>query len=93
MSVALHRKEDKMRCFAMHDKLGKLAGLIISPPDSPAAGMSTESGLFLTEVDAPEELSEPAGPDREKKLNEILKSFRVDINVRPRLMKADAPKR
>jgi hypothetical protein len=92
MSVALHRKEDKMRCLAMHDQLGKLAGLILSPPDSPPAGMSSESGLFLTEVDAPAELSEPAGPDREKKLSEILRNFRLDVNVRPRLMRANTSK-
>jgi hypothetical protein len=74
-----------MRMLAAHDAEGNIHHLVVSPADAPLATVTTETGLLVTEVEAPEvvfglDLSDPEGSREElDKLQEYLRDFRVEV--------------
>jgi hypothetical protein len=74
-----------MRIVAAHDAEGNIHHLVISPADAPPATLTTETGLLVTEIEAPEEvygldLSDPEGSGEElDKFLECLRDFRVEV--------------
>ena len=43
-----------MRIFAALDAEGNIHQIVVSPPDAPLATVTTEPGLLMTEIEAPE---------------------------------------
>jgi hypothetical protein len=42
-----------MRILTAHDAEGRIHYVVVSPPDAPIATVTTETGLLITEVEAP----------------------------------------
>ena len=61
-----------MRIRTAYDAEGKIHYVVVSPPNAPPATVTTEAGLFVTEV-AP-----PAGLDLDK-LAQHFQDFRVEF--------------
>jgi predicted metalloprotease with PDZ domain len=74
-----------MRILAAHDAEGNIHHLVVSPADAPLATVTTEAGLLVTEVEAPEAVFglDLRGPEdsREEldKVLEYLRDFRVEV--------------
>jgi hypothetical protein len=46
-----------MRVLAGHDLEGNIQYVVVSPADAPPATVTTETGLLVTEVEAPEAIA------------------------------------
>ena len=46
-----------MRILAAHDAEGNIYQVVVSPPGAPPATVTTEPGLLITEIEAPEMMS------------------------------------
>jgi hypothetical protein len=73
-----------MRILAAHDAEGNIHHLVVSPADAPLATVTTETGLLVTEVEAPEvvsglDLSGPGSREELDKVLEYLRDFRVEV--------------
>jgi hypothetical protein len=73
-----------MRILAAHDAEGNIRHLVVSPADAPLATVTTETGLLVTEVEAPEvvsglDLSGPGSREELDKVLEYLRDFRVEV--------------
>jgi hypothetical protein len=73
-----------MRVLAAHDAEGNIHHLVVSPADAPLAAVTTETGLLVTEVEAPEvvaglDLSGPGSREELDKVLEYLRDFRVEV--------------
>jgi hypothetical protein len=74
-----------MRILAAHDAAGNIHEVVLSPADAPRVTVTTETGLSLTEVEAPEGISklDLSNPDRSRrqleKLSRQLQEFRVEV--------------
>jgi hypothetical protein len=74
-----------MRILAAHDAAGHIHEVVLSPADAPPAAVTTETGLMVTEVEAPEGTSglDLSDPDRSRrqldKLSRQLQEFRVEV--------------
>ena len=74
-----------MRILAAHDADGNIHQIVVSPPDAPHATVTTEPGLLITEIEAPELVSGLHLMDREhnnQQLSEVLQhlhDFRVEV--------------
>jgi hypothetical protein len=82
-----------MRILAAHDTQGNIQHIVVSPTDSPLATVTAESGLLVTEVEAPEDLtgldlSDPEGSHG--RLAEVLlhlQEFRIEGVVKGKLIR------
>ena len=82
-----------MRILAAHDAEGNIHQLVVSPPDAPPATVTTEPGLLITEIEAPEvmrglDLSDPEGSSQQ--LSEVLQhlhNFRVEMGTKAKLLR------
>jgi hypothetical protein len=61
-----------MRILTAHDAEGRIHYVVVSPPDAPPATVTTETGLFVTEVEP------PAGLDLAKP-SQHFPDFRVEV--------------
>jgi hypothetical protein len=73
-----------MRILAAHDAEGNIHHLVVSPADAPLATVTSETGLLVTEVEAPEvvsglDLSGPGSREELDKVLEYLRDFRVEV--------------
>jgi hypothetical protein len=74
-----------MRIFAAHDAAGNIHEVVLSPANAPPAMVTTETGLLVTEVEAPEGTSglDLSDPDRSRrqldKLSQQLQESRVEV--------------
>jgi hypothetical protein len=73
-----------VRILAAHDAEGNIHHLVVSPADAPLATVTSETGLLVTEVEAPEVVSglDLSGPGSRKELDrvlEYLRDFRVEV--------------
>jgi hypothetical protein len=82
-----------MKLLAAHDTQGNIQHIVVSPADSPLATVTAETGLLVTEVEAPEELSGLDLSDPEishGRLAEVLQhlqDFRIEGEVKARLVR------
>jgi hypothetical protein len=79
-----------MRIFAAHDVEGNIHQIVVSPPDAPLATVTTEPGLLMTEIEAPEMMSglDFSDPERSsQQLSEILQHFRVEVGAKVKLIR------
>jgi hypothetical protein len=73
-----------MRILAAHDAKGNIYQVVVSPTGAPLATVTTELGLLITEIEAPEMMSglDLSDPERSnQQLSEVLlrfHDFRVD---------------
>jgi hypothetical protein len=79
-----------MRILAAHDTQGGIQHIVVCPADSPCATVTAETGLLVTEVEVPEELSgldlsDPEGSSR--RLAEVLQDFRIEGEVKAKLVR------
>jgi hypothetical protein len=74
-----------MRIVTAHDAEGHIHEVVLSPADAPPATVTTETGLLVTEVEAPEGTSglDLSDPDRSRrqldKLSQQLQESRVEV--------------
>ena len=73
-----------MRVLAGHDVEGNIQYVMVSPADAPPATVTTETGLLVTEVEAPEgiaglDLSDPKDRQQLGKVLQDLQDFRVEV--------------
>ena len=89
-----------MRIFAAHDSEGNIHQVVLSPPDAPLATVTTEPGLLVTEIEAPEVMSglDLSDPERSsQQLSDVLQQlrhFRVEVRTKVKLVrkKLEGPK-
>jgi hypothetical protein len=74
-----------MRILTAHDAEGNIHHVVVSPAGAPPATVTMETGLLVTEVEAPEvvsgvDLSDPEGSRRQlAKVLQHLQDFRVEV--------------
>jgi len=74
-----------MRFLTIHDAEGLIHEVVLSPPDAPPATVTTETGRFVTEVEAPEGIAglDFSDPERSRrqidKVVQQLQEFRVEV--------------
>lgn len=73
-----------MTVLAGHDVEGNIHYVVVSPADAPSATVTTtETGLLVTEVEAPQVISGLSDPkDSQRQLGEVLQylqDFRVEV--------------
>jgi hypothetical protein len=70
-----------MRILAGHDVEGNIQYVVISPADTPPATVTTETGLSVTEVEAPEVIAglDPKDSHQLRKALQDLQDFRVEV--------------
>jgi hypothetical protein len=74
-----------MRILAAHDAAGNIHEVVLSPADAPLVTVTTQTGLLVTEVEAPEgismlDLSHPERGRRQlEKVSRQLQEFRVEV--------------
>jgi len=73
-----------VRAFAVHDRNGNIASLVICPPDGPALFPSTGPGQLVSEVDLPDDAFHFG--DEERALR-VLRDFLVDFQMEARLVR------
>jgi len=83
-----------MRIIAAHDAEGNIHHLVVSPADAPPAIVTTETGLLVTEVEAPEavfglDLSDQGSGEELGKVLQDLQDFRVEVGKVKLLRKKD----
>jgi hypothetical protein len=84
-------EEVAMRVLAAHDAEGNIHQLVVSPPDAPLATVTPESGLLITEVEAPKVISglDLSDPERSgQQLSELLQhlhDFRIEVGTKAKL--------
>ena len=76
-----------MRILAAHDALGNVRRLIVSPDDSPAAGLVPPPGLSLAELEASELHIDLGSPESLDRLGQELIHFRIDLERGARLIR------
>ena len=79
-----------MRILAAHDAEGNIHQLVVSPPDAPPATVTTEPGLLISEIEAPEVMSglDLSDPERSgQQLSEVLKHFQVEVGAKAKLVR------
>jgi hypothetical protein len=82
-----------MRIIAAHDTEGGIQHIVVCPADSPCPTVTAETGLLVTEVEAPEELSglDPSDPEgSRRRLAEVLQhlqDFRIEGEVKAKLVR------
>ena len=78
-----------MRILAVHDAEGNIHQIVVSPPDAPPATVTTEPGLLISEIEAPEVMSglDLSDPERSsQQLSEILQHFQVEVGAKAKLV-------
>jgi hypothetical protein len=82
-----------MRILAAHDAEGNIYQVVVSPPGAPPATVTTEPGLLITEIEAPEMMSGLDLSDSERsnqQLSEVLQhlyDFRVEVGAKAKLIR------
>ena len=82
-----------MRILAAHDTQGGIQHIVVCPADSPCPTVTEETGLLVTEVEVPEELSglDPTSdPESRRQLAEVLQhlqDFRIEGEVKAKLVR------
>jgi hypothetical protein len=82
-----------MRILAAHDAKGNIHQVVVSPSDAPVATVTTEHGLLMTEIEAPELMSglDLSDPERSsQQLSEVLQHlqhFRVEVGAKAKLVR------
>jgi hypothetical protein len=82
-----------MRIFVAHDVEGNIHQIVVSPPDAPLATVTTEPGLLMTEIEAPEMMSglDLSDPERSgQQLSEVLQHlqhFQVEVGAKAKLIR------
>jgi len=82
-----------MRILAAHDAEGNIYQVVVSPPGAPPATVTTELGLLITEIEAPELVSGLHLMDPEhsnQQLSEVLQhlhDFRVEVGAKAKLIR------
>lgn len=82
-----------MRIHAAHDAQGNVQHIVICPSDAPCATVTTETGLFVSEIEPPEaisgvDLSDPEGSRRQlAEVLQHLQDFRVEVQAKARLVR------
>ena len=85
-----------MNILAAHDAEGNIYSILVSPPGAPPATVTTETGLMVTEVQAPpglnlRNLSDPGGDARDvAELLQHLSDFQVEIKGKSKLVRKSA---
>jgi hypothetical protein len=88
-----------MRILAAHDAEGNIHQVVVHPPDAPPATVTTEPGLTVTEIEAPEMMSGLDLSDLERsrqKLSEVLqhlRHFRVEVGAKAKLVRKETEER
>jgi hypothetical protein len=82
-----------MRVLVAHDAEGTIHQVVLIPPDAPPATVTTEPGLLITEIQAPEVMSglDLRDPERSnQQLSEVLqhlRHFRVEVGGKAKLIR------
>jgi hypothetical protein len=82
-----------MRILAAHDTQGNIKQIVVCPADAPLATVTAQTGLLVTEVEAPEELSgadlsDPEGSRRQlAEVLQHLQDFRIEGEVKAKLIR------
>ena len=79
-----------MRILAAHDAKGNIHNVVVSPPDAPPATVTTEPGLLISEIEAPEVMSglNLSDPERSsQQLSEVLQHFQVEVGAKAKLVR------
>jgi hypothetical protein len=82
-----------MRILAAHDAEGNIHEVVVSPSDAPPATVTTQPGLLITEIEAPEVMSglDLSDPERSsQRLSELLQHlhhFRVEVGAKAKLIR------
>jgi hypothetical protein len=79
-----------MRILAVHDAEGNIHQIVVSPPDAPPATVTTEPGLLISEIEAPEVMSglDLSDPERSsQQLSEVLQHFQVEVGAKAKLVR------
>jgi hypothetical protein len=82
-----------MRILTAHDAEGNIHHVVVSPADAPPATVTTETGLLVAEVEAPEGISklDTSDPERSRqqlaKVLQHLQDFRVDVGTKAKLVR------
>ena len=82
-----------MRIHAAHDTQGGIQHIVVCPADSPCPTVTEETGLLVTEVEVPEELtgldlSDPeASHGRLAEVLQHLQDFRIEGEVKAKLVR------
>jgi hypothetical protein len=92
-------KEEAMRVLALYDAQGNIHGIATSPAGAPPGAVSAESGLLVTEVEAPAQLAKTDlyDPDphhqhvRHNELVGVLERFRVEVRREAKLVRKPPP--
>jgi hypothetical protein len=85
-----------MRILAAHDEQGNIKQIVISPADAPLGTVTAETGLLVTEVEAPEALSgvDLSDPERSRRqlaeVFEHLQDFRIEGEAKAKLIRNDS---
>ena len=82
-----------MRILTAHDAEGNIQDVVLSPANAPRATVSTETGLLVAEVEAPEGISklDTRDPERSRqqldKVLQQLQEFKVDVSTKAKLVR------
>ena len=82
-----------MRILAAHDAEGNIYQVVVSPPGAPPATVTTEPALLITEIEAPEMMSELDLSDPERRGQQLsqvlqhLQHFRVEVGAKAKLIR------
>jgi hypothetical protein len=79
-----------MKIVVAHDAEGNIHHLVVSPPDAPPATVTTEPGLLISEIEAPEVMSglDLSDPERSsQQLSEVLQHFQVEVGAKAKLVR------
>jgi hypothetical protein len=81
-----------MRILAAHDTQGGIQHIVVCPADSPCPTVTAETGLLVTEVEVPEELSgfDPSDPENHQRLAEVLQNlqdFQIEGALKAKLVR------
>ena len=79
-----------MKILVAHDAKGNIHHLVVSPPNAPPATVTTEPGLLISEIEAPEVMSglDLSDPERSsQQLSEVLQHFQVEVGAKAKLVR------
>ena len=84
------KKEILMKVHAIHDARGNIVRVIVSPPNAPPGTPAAPAGHSITEVETDLEI-DPTNPANLSRLQELIKSFRVDVKTSAKLVRKTGP--
>lgn len=74
-----------MKVIAVHDAVGEILSLVVSPEEGPDFGVESHAGEFARTVEIPGLSLDMPDPEIYRRLEEVTKTFRVDVTDQPEL--------